>query len=129
MVRKFANIYFEKKGRRKTSVTSAVVDIGARGVRTAKEVGAVALAQLIDYLDGYTYDHYGDKVKFTNKKWAGRSKILYILASKYGGKRFVDLVQKIKKQYDKGKISKSEVLKTVKEIARKYKLPLVKFNI
>jgi hypothetical protein len=54
---------------------------------------------------------------------------LYILASKYGGKRFVDLVQKLKKQYDKGKISKSEVVKTVKEIARKYKLPIVKFNI
>jgi hypothetical protein len=129
MAKKFNNIYFEKKGRGKNSVTSAVVDIGSRGVRTAKEVGAIALAQLIDYLDRYTYDHYGNKVRFTNRKWAGRTKILYILANKYGGKKFVDLAQKLKKQYDKGKISKSEVVKTVKEIARKYKLPIVKFNI
>jgi len=125
----FEHIYFESKIPGRDSVYMAVSDIGRPGVKSSKEVGAIAIAQLIDWLDGKTVNHYGEVVRFNEKLWAGRTKILYLLAKRYGGKRIVNAVVKIKKMVEKGKLSKEKAKMLALQLAKKYKLPLVRTNL
>ncbi len=130
MARRKKNVYFERKTPGRDSLLIAVKDIGRVGVNSPKEVGALAMAQLLDWLDGWTVDKKtGKKVKFTGKKWAGRTKVLRILASKYGGKAYVSLAQKLKKAVELGMLSKSAVRIIVKKIVKIYRLPVTRFKI
>jgi len=127
--RKFEHIYFESKKPGRDSVTRAVKDIGQKGCKSPREVGAVAVAQLIDYLDGKTYNKQGKVIKFTKRLWTLRTRILRILGRKYGGIRIVNKIDKLRKLYDEGKISRKELIKELKELVKKHKLPVTKFKI
>ena len=109
------NVYFGPR-----SLTKAVKDVGRPGVHTAKEVCALAVAQLLDFIDGYTVDaRTGRRKRFTWKTWLGRTKILYILAAKYGGKACVRQVHAIARALHQGKISKAKARALAKALARK----------
>ena len=127
--RKFEHIYFESKKPGRDSVTRAVKDIGQKGCKSPREVGAVAVAQLIDYLDGKTYNKQGKVIKFTKKLWTLRTRILRILGRKYGGLRIVNKVDKLRKLYDEGKISRKELIKELKKLVKKHKIPITKYRI
>jgi len=94
--RYYQHIYFESKRPGRDSVTAAVFDIGRPGVSSSREVKLLAFAQLVDYADGKTVDHYGRVRKFTGKLWAGRSLVLRRLADEYGGKRAIEVMQHYK---------------------------------
>jgi len=125
----YEHIYFESKRPGRDSVYMAVRDIGKPGVRSSKEVGALAVAQFIDWLDGKTVNHYGEVVRFNERLWAGRTRILYLLAQKYGGKRIVNSIVRLKKMVEKGKLSKEKAKLLALKLAKKYKLPLVRTNL
>jgi len=127
--RKFEHIYFESKKPGRDSVTRAVKDIGKKGCKSSREVGAVAVAQLIDYLDGKTYNKQGKVIRFTKRLWIPRTRILRILGRKYGGIRIVNKVDKLRKLYDEGKISRKELIKELKKLAKKHKIPITKYRI
>ncbi|GEM_PF-4973621 len=124
----FKNIYFETKTKKRDSVFAAVRDIGRKGVNNAKEVGALAFAQLLDYLDKKTANHYGEKIRFTDTLWRKRTRVLYFLSNKFGGKSYVKLAQKLKQSYDSGKITANEIINKIKNIVRADKLPLIKIK-
>ena len=126
----FPHIYFEaKRPRTRDSVYGAVKDIGKPGVRTSKEVGALAIAQLLDFLDGYTKDHRGRRIRFTPKLFAARAGIIRFLANRYGGKRHYQFMMKVYKGLRAGKITKKEARKLALQYAKKHKLPLTKIKI
>lgn len=126
----YKHIYFEAKiPRTRDSVTQAVKDVGRPGVRSSKEVEALAIAQFLDWLDGKTVDHHGKVVRFTGRIWAGRTKILYLLAKKYGGKRIVKQIVKLRRMVKAGKLSKTKARELALKLARKYKLPLIRTRI
>jgi len=113
------HIYFESKRPGRDSVLAAVRDIGRPGVNTAKEVKLLAFAQLADYADGKTVDHHGRTVRFTDRKWAGRTMVLKRLAAKYGGKKAVETIQKYKEKLKKAKSKREKeriLLQAAKEL-------------
>ena len=61
------------------SVYNVVRDVKHPGVDTSQELLKIAGAQLADLADMKTVDHSGKHVKWTKKKWAGRSYILWRL--------------------------------------------------
>lgn len=124
---RFTHIYFSKKGGK--SVYKAVKDIGKRGVRTSKEVGAIAIAQFLDWLDGWTYNKEGKRIKFSDRTWAGRLKILRILARRYGGIRIVNFIQKLKKAVENKMISKKKAREIVIKLAKTKGLPITRFRL
>jgi len=110
------NVYFGPR-----SILKAVKDVGKPGVHSAREVKALAVAQLLDWLDGKTVSkRTGKVVRFTNRLWAGRLHVLYILASKYGGKRAVREIEKIKKMVEEREITKSEARRLALQLAKKW---------
>jgi len=126
----YPHIYFESKvPKTRDSVTKAVKDIGKPKVSSAKEVGALAVAQLIDWLDGYTYNHYRERIKFSGKIWAGRMLILNRLANKYGGKKYIAFIKKIKYLVSNKKLDKKTAKQIVLNYANKHNLPLLKSKI
>jgi len=113
--RKGKNIYFGRN-----SVFRAVKDIGKPGVRSAKEVRALAVAQFLDWLDGKTKNRQGKTVRFTGRIWAGRMKVLHILASKYGGKRALQQIEKLKRAVENGQLSKKEARELALRLAGRW---------
>jgi len=128
--RRYPHIYFEsKKPRTRDSVTLAVRDIGKEGVNNAKEVCALAIAQFLDWPDGYTYDHSGKRKKFTGKLWASRTLILKRLARKYGGMGCVNFVVRLRRMVVAKKLTKTQARKIAIDYAKKKGLPLLRTKI
>lgn len=73
------HIYFNRKGVKHDSVYNVVKDVRKPGVDSSSELLKIAGAQLADLADMKTYNHSGKPVKWTKKKWAGRSYILWRL--------------------------------------------------
>jgi len=93
--------------------------IKAKSAKNSKVIGALAIVQFLDYLDGVTRDKNGRKIKFTDRKWVGRLKILYRLASRYGGLKHVRFISKLKQKLDAGKISKKKARQEALRYAKK----------
>jgi len=96
--------------------------IKAKSAKNPKVIGALAVVQFLDYLTGYTRDKNGKRIKFTERKWVGRLKILYRLAFRYGGIRHVRFISKLKQKLDAGKISKTKAKQEALKYARKHGL-------
>lgn len=104
----FPHIYFEAaRPRTRDSVTQAVGERDRRpGVTSFEEYKRVALAQLLDYIDGWTVNHRGDIVPFTVKKWQGRTLVLIRLGKKKWPRKYqkiVDLINHYRRRISKTK--------------------------
>ncbi len=113
----YPHIYFEAaRPRTRDSVTQAVSESDRRpGVTSFEEYKRVALAQLADYVDGWTVDHRGEVVPFTVRKWRGRTLVLIRLGkSKWPRKyqRIVDLINHYRRR-----ISKTKTLQAREKLA------------
>ena len=104
----FPHIYFEAaKPRTRDSATQAVHELDKRpGVSSFEEYKRVALAQLLDYIDGWTVNHRYDVVPFTLKKWQGRTLVLIRLGKMKWPKKYqkiVDLINHYRRRISKSK--------------------------
>ncbi len=115
----FPHIYFEAAvPKTRDSVTRAVHELDKKtGVTSFEEYKRVALAQLLDYIDGWTVDHRGDVVPFTVKKWQGRTLILIRLGKSRFKKKYQKVVDTINKY--RRRIAKTHSLKTREKLGMK----------
>ncbi len=116
----FPHIYFED------SVTQAVHEKDSiPGVSSFEEYKRVALAQLLDYVDGWTVNHKGDVVPFTARKWQGRTLVLIRLGKQRFKKKYQQVIDLI--NHYRRRISKTESLtkriQLALEAARKLGIP------
>ena len=99
---RYPHIYFEALGGGRDSATRAVHELDhRRGVTSFEEYKRVALAQLLDYLDGWTVDHDGEVVRFSMPLWRGRVLVLRRLGKQRWPKRYqrvIDLVNHYRKR-------------------------------
>ncbi len=102
----FPHIYFEAAvPRTRDSVTRAVGELDKTpGVTSFEEYKRVALAQLLDYIDGWTVNHKGEIVPFTYRKWSGRRLVLIKLGKSRWPKKYqrvVDLINHYRRRIAK----------------------------
>ena len=123
----FPHIYFEAaRPRTRDSVTQAVHELDKKpGVTSFEEYKRVALAQLLDYVDGWTVNHRNDVVPFTVKKWQGRTLVLIKLGKQRWPKKYQKVIDLI--NHYRRRIAKTESLKKREklglEAARKLGIP------
>ena len=123
----YPHIYFEAaRPRTRDSVTQAVSETDRRpGVTSFEEYKRVALAQLLDYIDGWTVNHRNDVVPFTLKKWQGRTLVLIRLGKMKWPRKYQKIVDLI--NHYRRRISKTKSLrireKLGMEAARKLGIP------
>ena len=108
----YPHIYFEAaRPRTRDSVTQAVHETDRRaGVTSFEEYKRVALAQLLDYIDGWTVNHRGDIVPFTLKKWQGRTLVLRRLGKRKWPRKYQQVIDLI--NYYRRRISKNHSLRS-----------------
>ncbi len=108
------------------SVTRAVHELDKKtGVTSFEEYKRIALAQLLDYIDGWTVNHRGGIVPFTVKKWKGRTLVLIKLGKSRWPKKYQAVIDLI--NHYRRRISKTKSLRTREklgmEAARKLGVP------
>ncbi len=123
----YPHVYFEAAvPRTRDSVTRAVHETDKRpGVTSFEEYKRVALAQLLDYIDGWTVDHHGDVIPFTIKRWRGRTLVLIRLGKKKWRRRYqriIDLIDHYRRRISKTKSLKARE-KLAMEAARELGIP------
>lgn len=115
----FPHIYFEAaKPRTRDSATRAVHEKDhVPGVTSLEEYKRVALAQLLDYIDGWTVNHRNDVVPFTVRKWQGRTLVLIRLGKQRWPRKYQRIIDTINKY--RRRIAKTDSLRQREKLGMK----------
>ena len=95
-----------------------VKDVRKEGIDVFSEAAGIAYLVLRDYRRGYTYDHYGKKIKMSRELFMRRLRFIIPLARKHGAtkstlKRIYALVKFVAKRNKLPKSVKASVKKAL----------------